>query len=64
MKAIKDEFTGLKVSRQVKWQLRMEKQSRCRICGKDANEEGRFCRYNLKDNRDRANAWYRKNKHE
>lgn len=32
-KPIQDEFTGLTVSRQRKWQLRKKKECRCVLCG-------------------------------
>jgi hypothetical protein len=33
---IKDEFTGLAISRQRKYQLRMQRDRRCTICGEPA----------------------------
>jgi hypothetical protein len=41
-KPIQDEFTKLKVSRQRKYQLRMERDGRCTECGAPA-EEGSRC---------------------
>ncbi len=38
-KVIHDEFTHLKMSRQQKYQLRMQRDGRCRICG-DAKVAG------------------------
>ena len=35
-KRIKDEFTGLRISRQYRYQLRMKRQKRCIICGEPA----------------------------
>ena len=35
-KRIKDEFAGLRISRQYRYQLRMKRQKRCIICGKPA----------------------------
>ena len=35
-KRIKDEFTGLNISRQYRYQLRMKREGRCIICGKPA----------------------------
>ncbi len=33
---IKDEFTGLRISRQYRYQLRMKREKRCIICGEPA----------------------------
>jgi hypothetical protein len=35
-KSIRDEFTKLRISRQRKWQLRMERDGRCTECGAPA----------------------------
>ena len=35
-KRIKDEFAGLRVSRQYRYQLRMKRDKRCIICGEPA----------------------------
>ena len=35
-KRIKDEFTGLRISRQYRYQLRMKRENRCIICGEPA----------------------------
>lgn len=39
--SIKDEFTDLKVSRQRKWQLRKERDGKCRRCGNKSH--GKLC---------------------
>ena len=52
-KKINDEFTDLPVSKQRKFQLRMERDGRCRICGELA--VGRFyCLKHLVKDRERA----------
>ena len=33
---IKDQFTGLRISRQYRYQLRMKRENRCIICGEPA----------------------------
>ena len=35
-KRIKDEFTGLRISRQYRYQLRMKRENRCITCGEPA----------------------------
>ncbi len=40
-RAIKDEFTFLKISRQRKYQLRMQRDKRCTECGQPAAEGSR-----------------------
>jgi hypothetical protein len=35
-KRIKDQFTGLRISRQYRYQLRMKQENRCIICGEPA----------------------------
>ena len=35
-KPIKDEFAGLRISRQYRYQLRMKREKRCIICGEPA----------------------------
>ena len=44
-KAIKDEFTDRPISRQRKYQLRMQRDRRCMICGQPAAESGRCVRH-------------------
>lgn len=43
VKAIKDEFSELPVSRQLKWRLRKTKQGKCEVCGKPGMT-GKHCR--------------------
>jgi len=45
--AIKDEFTKLKVSRQRKYQLRMERDHRCIICGEPAAGAARCLKHHI-----------------
>ncbi len=52
-KKIKDEFTDLPVSRQRKYQLRMQRAGRCMICGKQAISS-RYCLHHMKVCRERA----------
>ena len=52
-KAIQDEFTHLKVSRQRRYQLRMERDRRCTECGQPAVEEGTRCLKHLVRARER-----------
>ena len=42
---IKDEFTHLKVSRQRKYQLRMERDGRCSECGEPVKEGSRCLKH-------------------
>ena len=42
---IKDEFTHLKISRQRKYQLRMERDGRCTECGEPATEGSRCLKH-------------------
>jgi len=51
-KAIKDEFTDLPFSRQYKYQLRMQRDRRCVICGEPAVGSG-FCLEHLVKQRER-----------
>jgi hypothetical protein len=51
-KPIKDEFTDLPISRQRKYQLRMQRDKRCQICGKAA-AAGSFCLKHLLERRER-----------
>lgn len=51
--AIRDEFTNLPISRQRKYQLRMKRDKRCKICGELA-VNGTFCLKHLVDSRERA----------
>ncbi len=44
-KAIQDEFTDLKMSRQQKYQLRMRRDARCIICGEKAPESSRCLKH-------------------
>jgi len=50
---IKDEFTDLPVSRQRKYQLRMQRAGRCTICGKQAISDY-YCLDHMKACRERA----------
>jgi hypothetical protein len=52
-KKIKDEFTDLPVSRQRKYQLRMQRAGRCIICGKQAISS-HYCLHHMKACRERA----------
>jgi hypothetical protein len=52
-KAIKDEFSDLTVSRQRKYQLRMQRDRRCILCGESAVGPF-FCLKHLVDKRERA----------
>ena len=52
-KAIKDEFTDLPLSRQRKYQLRMERDGRCIICGEPA-VGSLTCLKHMVQNRERA----------
>ena len=47
-KPIQDEFTGLAVSRQRKYQLRMQRDSRCTECGEPAAQGSRCLRHLIK----------------
>jgi hypothetical protein len=45
MKPIRDEFTHLPISRQRKYQLRMEREGRCTECGQPAAEGARCLKH-------------------
>jgi hypothetical protein len=45
MKLIRDEFTHLPISRQRKYQLRMEREGRCTECGRPAAEGARCLKH-------------------
>jgi hypothetical protein len=51
-KAIHDEFTDLKMSRQQKYQLRMRRDKRCKVCG-DKAAESSLCLKHLVAERER-----------
>jgi hypothetical protein len=51
-KAIKDEFMGLPLSKQRKYQLRMKRDGRCVMCG-EAAVGGVFCLNHMVENRER-----------
>jgi hypothetical protein len=52
-KAIKDEFADLPLSRQRKYQLRMQRDQQCIICG-ESTVGGFYCLKHLVDKRERA----------
>ena len=54
-KRIQDEFTGLEVSRQRRWQLRKMASGKCLVCGRK-RVNAKFCRVH----RSRVNAQRRK----
>jgi hypothetical protein len=47
-KRIKDEFTGLRISRQRKYQLRMLRDKRCTECGQPAVQGSRCLKHLIK----------------
>ena len=47
-KSIQDEFTGLPISRQRKYQLRMQRDSRCTECGEPAAKGSRCLKHLVK----------------
>lgn len=51
----------VKMSRQRRWQIKMQKEGRCTICGKKAVDTT-FCQYHLEINRERSRARYRQMK--
>jgi len=59
---IEDEFTGLKLSKQRKYQLRMERDRRCTICGDEAAPmQGRCVKHLISDReRQRKRQRYKK----
>ena len=47
-KPIQDEFTGLRISRQRKYQLRMQRDKRCTECGEPAAQGSRCLKHLVK----------------
>lgn len=47
-KRIKDEFAGLRVSRQYRYQLRMKRDKRCIICGEPAVTKWKCLKHMIK----------------
>jgi len=47
-KRIKDEFAGLRVSRQYRYQSRMKRDKRCIICGEPAVTKWKCLKHNVK----------------
>ena len=63
-KRIKDQFTGLRISRQYRYQLRMKRENRCIICGEPAVTKWKCLKHMVKAReRQRKNLGLRRRLH-
>jgi hypothetical protein len=59
-KLVRDEFTDLPISRQRKYQLRMQRDKRCHICGEPLVGSGFLCLKHLVEAREWARKRFRR----
>ena len=55
-KLIQDEFTAMGISPQRRYQLRRERDSKCRICGKDTIGDP-YCPEHERQQKEKARLW-------